>query len=148
MLKQCNMTPKAVEFVAQVKCFDVQAIWALAETLYPGQSPQMVVLWRDKQIEYKRLIAQSEPHSAADSRHFQPFWALMRLSLELKHTLDRFHLDQQQGQEAQLMAQLMAQNVPRLAFPENLAVLQTFKATEWPPPFCPMATWTCWQRPS
>jgi 2-haloacid dehalogenase len=116
------MTIKAVVFDAYGTLFDVYSIQALAETLYPGQGPQIAVLWRDKQIEYTRLITQSDPHSATGSRYFQPFWALTRLSLE--YTLDRLHLDRQQGQ----VAQLMAQYAHLSAFPENLAVLQTIKA--------------------
>jgi 2-haloacid dehalogenase len=116
------MTIKAVVFDAYGTLFDVYSIQALAETLYPGQGPQIAVLWRDKQIEYTRLITQSDPHSAAGSRYYQPFWALTRLSLE--YTLDRLHLDRQQGQ----VAQLMAQYAHLSAFPENLAVLQTIKA--------------------
>ena len=47
-------------FDAHGTLFDVYLIQALAESLYPGQGPQIAVMWRDKQIQYTRLITQSD----------------------------------------------------------------------------------------
>ena len=116
------MAIKAVVFDAYGTLFDVYSIQALAEKCYPDQGSQISVMWRDKQIEYTRLITQADPHSPSGSRYYQPFWALTRLSLE--YTLDRLHLDRQQGQVDELMQQY-AHLAP---FPENLAVLQKIKA--------------------
>ena len=52
------MRIKAVVFDAHGTLFDVYLIQALAESLYPGQGPQIAVMWRDKQIQYMRLITQ------------------------------------------------------------------------------------------
>jgi 2-haloacid dehalogenase len=116
------MSIKAVVFDAYGTLFDVYAIQVLAEVLYPGQGAEIAVKWRDKQIEYTRLITQSDPHAAAGSQYFRPFWELTRLSLE--YTLDRLQLERESGQVDQLMQQY-AHLTP---FTENLAVLQKIKA--------------------
>ena len=116
------MTIKAVVFDAYGTLFDVYSIQVLADSLYPGQGADIAVKWRDKQIEYTRLITQSDPHSATGSQYFRPFWELTRLSLE--YTLDRLKVDRASGQVEKLMQQY-AHLTP---FSENLAVLQKIKA--------------------
>ena len=116
------MKIKAVVFDAYGTLFDVYAIQVLAEELYPGKGADIAIRWRDKQIEYTRLITQSDPHNASGSQYFRPFWELTRLSLE--YTLDRLSLDRGSGQVEKLMQQY-ARLVP---FSENLAVLQKIKA--------------------
>jgi 2-haloacid dehalogenase len=117
-----SMKIKAVVFDAYGTLFDVYSIQVLAEALYPGKGADIAVKWRDKQIEYTRLITQSDPHNPAGSQYFRPFWELTRLSLE--YTLDRLHLKRDAGQVEKLMQQY-AHLTP---FPENLAVLQQIKA--------------------
>jgi 2-haloacid dehalogenase len=117
------MNIKAVVFDAYGTLFDVYSIQVLAEELYPGRGADIAVKWRDKQIEYTRLITQSDPHHAAGSRYFRPFWELTRLSLE--YTLNRLELEHKTGQIEKLMEQYS-----RLTpFSENLAVLQQIKAS-------------------
>jgi 2-haloacid dehalogenase len=116
------MTVKAVVFDAYGTLFDVYSIQVLAEVLYPGHGGDIAVKWRDKQIEYTRLITQSDPHNDAGSQYFRPFWELTRLSLE--YTLDRLHLSRQSDQ----VVQLMDQYAHLRPFPENLAVLEKIKA--------------------
>ena len=112
---------KAVVFDAYGTLFDVYSIQALAEELYPSHGADIAVKWRDKQIEYTRLITQSDPHNSSGSKYYQPFWELTRLSLE--YTLDRLKLDRSSDQVNKLMEQYS-----RLTpFPENLAVLQKIK---------------------
>ena len=117
------MTIKAVVFDAYGTLFDVYSIQALAEELYPSHGADIAVKWRDKQIEYTRLITQSDPHNASGSQYFRPFWELTRLSLE--YTLDRLKLNRESDQVEKLMQQY-AHLTP---FPENLAVLQAIKAS-------------------
>ena len=112
------MPIKAVVFDAYGTLFDVYSIQALAEELYPSHGADIAVKWRDKQIEYTRLITQSDPHNASGSKYYQPFWELTRLSLE--YTLDRLKLDLSSDQVKKLMEQY-AHLTP---FSENLAVLQ------------------------
>jgi 2-haloacid dehalogenase len=115
------MKIKAVVFDAYGTLFDVYSIQLLAEEFYPGHGADIAVRWRDKQIEYTRLITQSDPHNASGSQYFRPFWELTRLSLE--YTLDRLKLDRESGQVEKLMQQY-AHLTP---FAENLAVLKKIK---------------------
>ena len=115
------MQIKAVVFDAYGTLFDVYSIQALAEELYPSHGADIAVKWRDKQIEYTRLITQSDPHNSSGSKYYQPFWELTRLSLE--YTLDRLKLDRSSVQ----VNKLMKQYAHLTAFPENLAVLQKIK---------------------
>ena len=115
------MKIKAVVFDAYGTLFDVYSIQVLAEEFYPGQGADISIKWRDKQIEYTRLITQSDPHNASGSQYYRPFWELTRLSLE--YTLDRLNLERESGQVEKLMQQY-AHLTP---FPENLAVLQKIK---------------------
>jgi 2-haloacid dehalogenase len=78
-------------------------------------------MWRDKQIEYTRLITQSDPHQADGSRYYLPFWELTRRSLE--YTLDRLKL----GRTGHVVADLMRQYAHLTPFPENLPVLESLK---------------------
>ena len=112
------MPIKAVVFDAYGTLFDVYSIQALAEELYPSHGADIAVKWRDKQIEYTRLITQSDPHNSSGSKYYQPFWELTRLSLE--YTLDRLKLDRSSDQ----VKKLMEQYSHLTPFSENLAVLR------------------------
>ncbi|NDE04816.1 MAG: haloacid dehalogenase type II [Flavobacteriia bacterium] len=116
------MTIKAVVFDAYGTLFDVYSIQVLAEELYPSKGADIAVKWRDKQIEYTRLITQSDPHNPSGSQYFRPFWELTRLSLE--YTLERLKLDRQSRQ----VEKLMQQYADLAPFSENLGVLQKIKA--------------------
>lgn len=115
------MAYKAVVFDAYGTLFDVYAMGALAEKLYPGHGSAISNLWRDKQIEYTRLITLSDPNAATGSRYYQPFWTLTRQAL--RYTLARLGLPASVDSEEALMSQY--KHLP--AFPENLGVLRTLK---------------------
>ena len=108
--------PRAVLFDAYGTLFDVYSVALLAEQLFPGQGQRLSTLWRDKQIEYTRLVTTSN-HGA----HYRPFWELTRLSLE--YTLERLKLERESGQ----VENLMQQYAHLSPFTENLAVLQKIK---------------------
>jgi 2-haloacid dehalogenase len=111
---------RGVVFDAYGTLFDVYSIGALAEKFYPGQGAALSVLWRDKQIEYTRLISLSDPNPEG-SRHYQSFWDLTRASL--RYALARLGLVHTIGNEDALMAQYAQLR----AFPENLGVLQALR---------------------
>ena len=111
---------QVVVFDAYGTLFDVYSIGALAEKLYPGQGAALSVLWRDKQIEYTRLISLSDPNPQG-SRHYQSFWDITRASL--RYALARLGLVHTQAHEDALMAQYAELS----AFPENLGVLQALR---------------------
>ena len=116
------MKIKAVVLDAYGTLFDVYSIQAFADHLYPGMGAEIAVKWRDKQIEYTRLITQSDPHNPSGSQYFRSFWELTQLSLV--YTLDRLQLNRDSGQ----VEELLAQYAHLKAFPENLTVLQKIKA--------------------
>lgn len=109
--------PQAVLFDAYGTLFDVYSVGLVAEQLYPGRGQSLGVLWRDKQIEYTRLVTTSN-HGA----HYQPFWDLTRAAL--RYACKRLQLAL--GTEAE--QQLMNQYRHLSAFPENKDVLQALRA--------------------
>jgi 2-haloacid dehalogenase len=124
-----NASASAVLFDAYGTLFDVYSVAELAEELFPGQGQTLSVLWRDKQIEYTRLVTTCN-HGA----HYQPFAELTRAALiyAIKKITayagstsdtDQFLINFEPQIEL-----LLAQYKHLDAFPENLAVLQQLKA--------------------
>jgi len=109
--------PKAVLFDAYGTLFDVYSVGLLAEQLFPGQGAAVGVLWRDKQIEYTRLVTTSN-----HGEHYQPFWELTRAGL--RYACKRLALDLTPEREDRLMNQYRHLS----AFPENREVLAALKA--------------------
>ena len=109
--------PRAVLFDAYGTLFDVYSVGLLAEQLFPGQGSALGILWRDKQIEYTRLVTTSN-HGA----HYQPFWELTRAGL--RYACKRLALELTLEREQRLMAQYRQLT----AFPENREVLQAIRA--------------------
>jgi 2-haloacid dehalogenase len=114
--------PRAVLFDAYGTLFDVYSVNLLAEQLFPGHGQALGLLWRDKQIEYTRLVTTSS-HGA----HYQPFWALTRAALvySIKRLLGP---DMPPGSLDTPVERLMNQYRSLSAFPENREVLQALKA--------------------
>lgn len=111
---------QAVLFDAYGTLFDVYSVALLAEQLFPGQGQALSVLWRDKQIEYTRLVSTSKSGPQRASV-YQPFWELTRAGL--RHACKRLALDLTPEREERLMNQYRHLS----AFPENREVLQTLK---------------------
>ena len=109
--------PKAVLFDAYGTLFDVYSVGLLAEQLFAGQGQALSVLWRDKQIEYTRLVTTSS-HGA----HYQPFWALTQAAL--RYSCKKLGLVLTPAHEHQLMNQYRHLS----AFPEVREVLEGLKA--------------------
>jgi 2-haloacid dehalogenase len=108
--------PKAVLFDAYGTLFDVYSVGLLAEQLFPGHGDALAVLWRDKQIEYTRLVTTSN-----GGAHYQPFWDLTLAGL--RYACKRLRLELTPEREQQLMNQYRHLS----AFPENRDVLQALK---------------------
>ena len=109
--------PQAVLFDAYGTLFDVYSVGLLAEQLFPGQGQALSVLWRDKQIEYTRLVTTSN-----DGAHYRPFWELTRSGL--RYACKKLGLELTADAEQRLMNQYRHLS----AFPENREVLQALKA--------------------
>ncbi len=65
--------PEAVLFDAYGTLFDVHSVALAAEQLFPGRGDALALLWRDKQIDYTRLLSMSG--------RYRPFWDLTRAGL-------------------------------------------------------------------
>jgi len=117
--------PRAVLFDAYGTLFDVYSVGLLAEQLFPGHGQALSVLWRDKQIEYTRLVTTSN-HGA----HYQPFWALTRAALV--YAIKRIVAPVQAAGAGDLfdtqIERLLNQYRSLSAFPENKDVLSALKA--------------------
>jgi 2-haloacid dehalogenase len=111
------MRVEVVVFDAYGTLFDVYSVGQLADTLYPGQGAAIAALWRDKQLEYSRLVSLSDP-SPGGSRHYLDFWQITQRAL--RYALARVGAAHQPAHEAALMAQYRHLT----PFPENAAVLQ------------------------
>ncbi len=101
--------PRAVLFDAYGTLFDVYSVGLLAEQLFPGQGERLAQLWRDKQIEYTRLVSMSD--------RYRPFWELTRDGL--RFAARRLGLALDAAAEDRLMNQYRHLS----AFPENREVL-------------------------
>jgi 2-haloacid dehalogenase len=112
------MKLRAVLFDAYGTLFDVHSVALLAEQFFPGQGERLSVLWRDKQIEYTRLVSMSGP----GGEHYRPFWELTRAGL--RYAAARLHLDLDGAAEERLMNQYRHLS----AFPENRDALAELKA--------------------
>ncbi len=109
--------PQAVLFDAYGTLFDVHSVALLAEQLFPGHGVALSLMWRDKQIEYTRLLTTSD-HGA----HYRPFWEVTGAAL--RYSAKRLRLALPPEREEQLMNQYRHLS----AFPEDREVLQRLKA--------------------
>ncbi|MBL8330082.1 MAG: haloacid dehalogenase type II [Rubrivivax sp.] len=108
---------RAVLFDAYGTLFDVYSVGTLAEQLFPQQGERLAQLWRDKQIEYTRLVTMS----TAGADHYRPFWQITRSAL--RWSCARLGLALEAGVEDRLMNQYRHLS----AFPENRDVLAELK---------------------
>jgi len=115
--------PRAVLFDAYGTLFDVYSVGLLGEQLFPGQGARLAMVWRDKQIEYTRLVTTSD-HGA----HYQPFWTLTRQALTFAIKSVAPAARQDWASFEPLAGQLMNQYRHLSAFPENHEVLKALRA--------------------
>ena len=109
--------PAAILFDAYGTLFDVLSVADLAESFFPGKGLALSVLWRDKQIEYSRLVTTSN-----DGAHYVPFSTLTKAGLQ--YAAKRFALNLTVSHEAALMNQYLHLAV----YPEVREVLQRLRA--------------------
>jgi 2-haloacid dehalogenase len=124
-----NGKPQAVLFDAYGTLFDVYSVGLLAEQLFPGHGQALSVLWRDKQIEYSRVVTTSN-HGA----HYLPFWQLTQAALQYAMKVVAARATIQDASKpfdtaylADASSQLMNQYRHLSAFPETRVVLQALK---------------------
>lgn len=119
----CFDPPRAVLFDAYGTLFDVYSVALLAEQLFPGHGQALSLLWRDKQIEYTRLVTTSN-HGA----HYQPFWQLTRAALV--YALKRIVPSAAAGAQLESQTERLLNQYRHLsAFPESQELLGALKAS-------------------
>lgn len=125
-----SLEPKAVLFDAYGTLFDVYSVGLAAEQLFPGQGARLAQIWRDKQIEYSRLVTTSN-HGA----HYLPFWDLTQKALEYAIELIAVSAQITKASsgfdlknKAANIQLLMNQYRHLSAFPENREVLAELKS--------------------
>lgn len=111
------MKIRAVLFDAYGTLFDVHSVALLAEQLFPGHGERLSLVWRDKQIEYSRLVSMS----GTAGEHYRPFWEITRAGL--RYAAARLNLTLDSVAEERLMNQYRQLS----AFAENHAVLTELK---------------------
>lgn len=112
---------KLIAFDAYGTLFDVYSMGELAEELFPGNGQALALMWRDRQIEYTRLVTMSDPDPRG-SRHYLPFWELTLRSL--RYCCKRLQLPLHAHSEQRLMDQYAKLN----GFADSLEVLRSIKA--------------------
>lgn len=113
---------KLIAFDAYGTLFDVYSMGELAEELFPGNGQAFSLMWRDRQIEYTRLVTMSDP-SSNGSKYYLPFWELTIRSL--RYVSKRMGLNLTPEYETRLMNQY----AKLTGFEDSLSVLKTIKNT-------------------
>ncbi|PRY97879.1 2-haloacid dehalogenase [Jezberella montanilacus] len=111
---------KLVAFDAYGTLFDVYSMGQLAEELYPGNGQAFALMWRDRQIEYTRLVTMSDPDTQG-SKYYLPFWDLTVLSQ--RYVCKRLGLQWSSENEKRLMDQY----AKLTGFADSLSVLKSLK---------------------
>ena len=112
---------KLVAFDAYGTLFDVYSMGQLAEELFPDHGQAFALMWRDRQIEYTRLVTMSDPNPSC-SKYYLPFWELTIRSL--RYVCKRMSLDLSPEYEKRLMDQY----AKLTGFDDSLSVLKAIKA--------------------
>ena len=102
--------PQAVLFDVYGTLLDVYSVGLRAEQMFPGAGERLARAWRERQIEYSRLVSMSG--------RYRPFWQLTRDALQVSAAALGLPLDTA-GADS-----LMNEYRHLSAFPENRAVLQ------------------------
>lgn len=111
---------KLIAFDAYGTLFDVYSMGQLAEEIFPGHGQALALMWRDRQIEYTRLVTMSDPN-ASGSKYYLPFWELTIRSL--RYVCKRMNLDLRDPDEKRLMDQY----AKLTGFNDSLKVLKAIK---------------------
>jgi 2-haloacid dehalogenase len=111
---------KLVAFDAYGTLFDVYSIGELAEALFPAHGQALALMWRDRQIEYTRLVTMSDPDSSG-SKYYLSFWELTERSL--RYVCKRMGLELSAANEKRLMDQY----AKLISFEDSLTTLQEIK---------------------
>jgi 2-haloacid dehalogenase len=93
---------KLIAFDAYGTLFDVYSMGQLADELFPSHGQALALMWRDRQMDYTRLVTMSDPNPNG-SKHYLPFWDLTVRSL--RYVCKRMSLNLSAENEKRLMDQ-------------------------------------------
>ncbi len=115
--------PKAILFDAYGTLFDVHAVVAAAEQLFPGRGDALSQLWRRKQIEYSQLRTLADPAGG----RYRPFW---ELTLDaLRFAARALGLALSAAAEKRLMDEYACLST----YPDTVPTLRALRARSTPP---------------
>ena len=114
---------KLIAFDAYGTLFDVYSMGELAEQIFPGHGQALSLMWRDRQIEYTRLVTMSDPNPAG-SKYYLPFWEITIRSL--RYVCKRMGLVLSVENEKQLMDQY----AKLTSFDDSESVLREIKSRQ------------------
>lgn len=109
-----------IAFDAYGTLFDVYSMGRLAEELFPGQGQAFALMWRDRQVEYTRLVTMSDPNPGG-SKYYLSFMEITIRSL--RYVCKRMGLNLTPDYEKQIMDQYV--KLP--SFEDALSVLKSIK---------------------
>jgi len=112
---------KLIAFDAYGTLFDVYSMGELAEELFPSHGHALALMWRDRQIEYTRLVTMSDP-TPGGSKYYLPFWDLTIRSL--RYVCKRMGLELSSENEKRLMDQY----AKLTSFQDSLEVLKQIQS--------------------
>ena len=112
---------KLIAFDAYGTLFDVYSMGELAEELFPSHGHALALMWRDRQIEYTRLVTMSDP-SPGGSTYYLPFWDLTIRSLRYVCKLMGLELSSENEKR------LMDQYAKLTSFQDSLEVLKQIQS--------------------
>jgi 2-haloacid dehalogenase len=115
--------PQAVLFDAYGTLFDVYSVGLRAEQLFPGRGARLAVLWRDRQIDYSRLITMS-----GDPARYLSFWDITERALRYAIQAIVPQAVDDWAAYADAAASLMNQYRHLSAYPENREVIQALRS--------------------
>lgn len=111
---------KLIAFDAYGTLFDVYSIGKLAEEILNTDGQIFALMWRDRQIDYTRLVTMSDPNPNG-SQYYLPFWDLTVRALH--YVCKRLNLELSKSNEQLLMEQYSKLK----RFPDTLDVLNSLK---------------------
>jgi len=120
MLLGAGSMYKLIAFDAYGTLFDVYSMGEWAEDLFRILGQALALMWRDRQIEYTRLVTMSDPNPGG-SKYYLPFWELTIRSL--RYVCKRMGLELSSENEKQLMDQY----AKLTGFEDSLIVLKRIK---------------------
>jgi 2-haloacid dehalogenase len=114
--------PQAVLFDAYGTLFDVYSVGLRAEQLFPGRGARLAVLWRERQIDYSRLITLS-----GDPTRYLGFWDITERALRYAIQAIVPQARDDWAAHAEAAASLMNEYRHLSAFPENREVIEALR---------------------